>query len=192
MLSKVRRLILSVVRLCLFGIAALAVLGAIFGFYEAGRLADQARKSPGWPVAPGAIEESRIIRASKGDGVRVVYGYSVDEARYSSNTISYARFDGAQGVWLLPDTPQDLVNRYPVGKEVPVYYEPGNPRNAVLEPGTRGENGSATIGSLAMLLIAGAAFLGTRVIGGGPGHHSRPPEEPVDGNRAATSAAAVD
>jgi hypothetical protein len=164
----VGRLVLFVLRPCLFGIAGLLALGGIFGFYEAGRLADLASNSPSWPTTTGVIEESRVIRMSNGDGVRVVYSYSVDDVRYSSSNISYKRLEGARGEWLLPDTPRGIVSRYPVGKEVSVYYHPRDPRSAVLEPGTSGAGGSLSIGALVLLVLACVLALVARTMGRSP------------------------
>jgi hypothetical protein len=165
--SALARPFLLVLRLFVFALAGLMALGGIFALYEAGRLAELASKSPSWPTTTGVIEESQIVRASKGDGVRVVYSYSVDDVRYSSKNLSYTRLDGARGEWLLPDTPQGIVSRYPVGREAPVHYDPRDPRNAVLEPGGRG-GGSLSIGALVLLIIAGVMGFFARSIGRRP------------------------
>src|SRR5687768_13428719 len=89
--SALARPFLLVLRLFVFALAGLMALGGIFALYEAGRLAELASKSSSWPTTTGVIEESQIVRASKGDGVRVVYSYSVDDVRYSSKNLSYTR-----------------------------------------------------------------------------------------------------
>jgi len=68
---------------------------------------------------------------------RIAYTYTVDGEEYVSSQISIAKkFDrflatfsgtadaGYEGTWLA---------RYPVGKKVPVYYDPDDPANALLE-----------------------------------------------------------
>lgn len=80
----------------------------------------------------GTIEESAKVYARSGRYVsghyryRVRYSYEVGGMRYTSTQVNYS----------LPNTePEAVVARYPVGKEVAVYYDSARPTLSVLEPG---------------------------------------------------------
>jgi len=62
----------------------------------------------------------------------VRYDYSVGGRSFSGTTISFVF---PQEEWGKKCFPQRVVDRYPVGKTVRVYYHPSNPKLAVLEPG---------------------------------------------------------
>lgn len=87
-------------------------------------------------VAVGEIESSRMdtsLRSRAGHrlyGVRVRYSYNIDGKVYTGTAI-------APGYrYSTEEVPQRaLLNRYPKGKQVAVYYNPTNPEEAYLEYG---------------------------------------------------------
>jgi hypothetical protein len=93
--------------------------------------------SPHWPVTDGSIQKSRLVGTSvRGwDGefffetkAFIGYQYTVDGVEYSASRVNPI------------DTPfhqyqRSYTDRYPIGKEVVVYYNPRDPSDAVLEPG---------------------------------------------------------
>ncbi len=103
-----------------------------------------------WPHAPGVIVQSsmdssssksrRGVNESLGSynsrktttyhGANVVYEYTVDGKKQTGDNIIFGKFKSGNAKKV-----QETLARYPEGKTVDVYYEPGNAWNAVLEPG---------------------------------------------------------
>lgn len=82
-----------------------------------------------WPDTRGVIALSEHRQATDGDNdsVRIEFDYAVGGQQHRGRTVSYVG---------LPAQAADkaaLVARYPVGREVRVYYDPADPGRAVLE-----------------------------------------------------------
>ena len=106
-----------------------------------------ARSSPHWPHVRGTILESTIIKHDSKKGgpsyePKVAYDYSVEAKQYEGRQID---FDGFY--YDRRNEAEAILKRYPLNAEVDVYYKPGDPSQAVLEPG-------ASSGVLAMPFIA--------------------------------------
>ena len=93
-----------------------------------------AYESSNWPSVSGVVAESEIIEktSSSSEGGRnttevsqIKYSYEVNHVQYSGSTVSYRK----------DNDDRKNVERYPVGKEVVVYYQPDNPEECVLETG---------------------------------------------------------
>jgi len=88
-----------------------------------------AKASVGWPTTTATITKverfKRLFRALP----RVGYSYSVDGKPFASERISFAAGYRAKEV-------DAVLSRYAVGQSVPVFYAPGKPTEAVLEPGS--------------------------------------------------------
>ncbi|MEZ4668748.1 MAG: DUF3592 domain-containing protein [Anaerolineae bacterium] len=90
-----------------------------------------------WPSTNGRVISSDIeMRYSSGSNHSgyspypvVVYEYEVAGKRFMNNKIGSGTQVGGSLI------AQPTVNRYPVGMKVPVYYNPENPIDSVLEPG---------------------------------------------------------
>jgi len=116
----------------------LVILGSAFVNYGFGQMA-KAKESVNWPSAAGKIlsSEQEKRTSTEGNGssketktyyVAVInYEYQVDGKAYTSNRIGFAGQSGVQS--------SALVNKYPKGKSVSVFYCPNNPEEAVLEKG---------------------------------------------------------
>ncbi|WP_162459019.1 DUF3137 domain-containing protein [Desulfosarcina ovata] len=93
--------------------------------------------SKSWPTVSGSIIQSEIKKrtSTSGEGTNkkktvkeypnVTYQYLIDGKTYKSGKLSFSSTGNAKQV----------VARYPVGKRVPVYYNPEKPKQAVLIPG---------------------------------------------------------
>ncbi|BBO84188.1 hypothetical protein DSCO28_47540 [Desulfosarcina ovata subsp. sediminis] len=93
--------------------------------------------SKSWPTVSGSIVQSEIEKriSTSGEGANkkktvkeypnVTYQYLIDGKTYKSGKLSFSSTGNAKQV----------VARYPVGKRVPVYYNPEKPKQAVLIPG---------------------------------------------------------
>ncbi len=128
------------------------LLGLIFIFIAL-RTRRQAAKSALWPVVPGNIVDSHLKehrhynnrnhRTSYTYEPQVEYTYSVMEMTYTGNKIGYGVSSYDRG------NAQNFLDRYPVGAEIQVHYNPENLREAVIETSSGGKG----------LLILAAIFL---------------------------------
>lgn len=90
-----------------------------------------ARKAASWPSTIGTVVMSDLEarHGSKGHYVNypvVVYQYRVGGASYESRKVSPGMEWGGTGAG-------KVVERYPAGSQVTVYYNPDNPAEALLE-----------------------------------------------------------
>lgn len=114
--------------------------------------------SQGWLTTDGKIIHHRFVgqKFKEYDGdfyekidVYIRYKYSVDDISYISLSINSID---------TPFYPSSYANRYPVGENVIVYYNPENPADAVLEPGF--VDISKAFGGFSILtFIAGVFFI---------------------------------
>ena len=128
----------------------------------------QVRVASRWPSVPGKVvisnsevRDVRVLDASREDGFRIekrnfaniVYEYSVRGERLSNNRVSIDEDRGNFGI-------AEIIARYPVGKDVTVYYNSRHPREAVLERDTpKGWWGCLGIGMvIALAIIFGSVF----------------------------------
>lgn len=128
----------------------------------------QVRAASDWPSAPGRVvisnsqvRDVRVIDASREDGFRIekrnfaniVYEYPVSGEKFSNNRVSIDEDRGNFGI-------AEIIARYPVGRDVTVYYNSRHPREAVLERDTpKGWWGCLGIGMvIALAVIFGSAF----------------------------------
>ena len=84
-----------------------------------------------WNRAEGTVVVSRIARGPDTPDVPVIeYEYQVSGQNYRSDRIGYSIVGSSSDARVFRD-------KYPVGKQVTVYYKPEDPSSAVLEPGLR-------------------------------------------------------
>ena len=86
--------------------------------------------SKGWPSAPGTITSSEIMHDGDGYYAKVTYDYMIQGGQFTGKRVSVG--DRIK-VNPNPNRSQQTINRYPVGKNIPVYYHPGDPTIAVLQ-----------------------------------------------------------
>ena len=102
-----------------------------------------------WPTVTGTITSSEIETERDMDrrimhSIRLRYAYEVDGRRYTwaqiqHNATTHFR-DEAEA--------KRFLAAYPVGQQVPVYVNPGNPQDALLRPGK-------TVAGPAMIVLGG-------------------------------------
>ncbi|MBN1120785.1 MAG: DUF3592 domain-containing protein [Anaerolineae bacterium] len=120
-----------------------------------------ARGSTSWPTVEGTIKESEVFEYYTDTAMYqalVSYSYVVDNTRYTGMTVGY-EVGGSSN----PAPQREIVERYPVGSKVTVYYDPNDPQIAVLEPGAKGSIWGPVIRGTLLLfigLIGGAVAAG--------------------------------
>ena len=97
------------------------LLGAVKLFF-------QSSASSRWSSELGVVTVSETTTGN----ALLVYSYTVHGVRYENNRRSFF----SEGAIESPDYAEEVVQQYPVGKEVTVYYNPDDPSDAVLEPGS--------------------------------------------------------
>ncbi len=107
-----------------------------------------------WPTTMGRVATCKIIRRRGNRGepagtVRVTLAYEVAGKSYVGGRIGY---HGADGGTL--SEAESLARLFAEGTEVTVYYDPKNPRRAILQPGT------SPMLLTAMLIATGMLALG--------------------------------
>lgn len=112
--------------------------------------------SKNWPIAMGKIICSGVLRNRGVYRLDLEYKYTVNGNKYLSNKVSFGHWDSSS-----QRKTQKIVNRYTTGKCVTVYYDPHNPKNAVLEPG-------ANLG-VCQTILFGGIFAGCGLLFWGPG-----------------------
>lgn len=113
-----------------------APIGYFVAFYFGKPILDDARASTKWPSVEGVVERSEVATSRDSDNktmysADVVYRYSVGDKEFRGSTVSFGGgFSSSSSRHAYAVT-----KRYPVGRQVPVYYQPEVPANAVLAPG---------------------------------------------------------
>lgn len=117
------------------------VVGAILVFSSI-RDIYRAKSSVNWPAIHGKILSSSVKTHHTTTGpnrrksitflAQILYAFSVDGKSFTGNWVSYGGNSSRH-----PSDVYRVVNRYPKGKEVIVYYMPDNPKLCVLEPGVQ-------------------------------------------------------
>ena len=117
-----------------------AFIGAVFGLVALlligiGWLGQRkAASSRSWPSVPGRVMTAEVETSAGGEGgtvyrTLITYSYMVGGQQYQSNRRAFADTvsSGNRG------SAERGAAQYPPGSAVPVYYNPANPQDAVLE-----------------------------------------------------------
>ena len=100
--------------------------------------AKEAITAKSWPVAPGTIINAKVTEARISNArIRVArlcleldYIYMVGDRIYDGNRLNAGwHCFGSQSMV------EDVIARYPIGKQVQVHYDPQHPAVSMLEPG---------------------------------------------------------
>lgn len=112
-------------------------IGYVMAYQKGLPLLERAKASKNWPTTGGVVLESRIQEhhsnnsSSTSYSPKIVYRYQVKQNEFESNTVWF----GSDVSTSSRSTASNAVKRFPVEKEVTVYYDPADPAIAVLEPG---------------------------------------------------------
>lgn len=90
-----------------------------------------ARSSRSWPSVSGTITGAHLEEQGRQRRPRVTYRYTVAGRELGGQRVRFGdRFE-----LMLPDAAATTLRKYAAGTSAAVYYDPGDPRKAVLEPG---------------------------------------------------------
>ncbi|MCY4321888.1 MAG: DUF3592 domain-containing protein [Bdellovibrionaceae bacterium] len=114
-----------------------------------------ALETKSWPKTIAVITQSEIQGRNTQSihayfEIYISYSYQVNRVNYEGNTL----FKGGENMSLKQEASARLiVNEFPVGKTVPVYYSPKNPQDSVLKKGlTKHNRIQLLLASLTMLI----------------------------------------
>jgi hypothetical protein len=113
----------------------------------------------GWVVA--ANVRQKLVRV-RGAGLsyrmatsfsaQIVYRYEVHGVTYENDRVAFGQVVGASGTgWA-----EKQVDRYPVGSQITVYYDPNDPANSVLKRGFSWSVAILWMVIIVLLLVLGA------------------------------------
>ena len=134
----------------------------IFLIYRTQQSKKKAQVSQNWPSTPGQITDSHVSRSQSTDSdgdtstsysARVAYTYQVGGQAYSGQNIAF----GFNPSYSNESKAQAAAARYPVGSQVPVYYDPSKPSDAVLERQASGSNVGMIVGIIFIVIGVCAA-----------------------------------
>ena len=112
-----------------------------------------------WPTTQGVITRSGFKTKFVGainHSAHIEYDFSVDNKRYTSTSV---RTRGASSK--NKSDIEAVIERFPAGTEVPVYYNPDDPSESYLEVGVDIINYVIIISPLVFAVASGGAFLQT-------------------------------
>ncbi|MGD8558943.1 MAG: DUF3592 domain-containing protein [Gammaproteobacteria bacterium] len=108
----------------ILGLFVLAgLLATLWGWW----IIRNARKTQHWPAVEGVIEESGVDQQELLPRIR--YRYTVEQQTYNQ----LMKFSG--DITPTQEFAAHYAEKFPVGRQVQVYYKPGQPDIATLEPG---------------------------------------------------------
>ncbi len=130
---------------------------AIFGFVTLLK----AKESPSWPTAEGVITSSELKSWLDDEGDRlyraeIFYEYMVGGNQLTGNNVKFGKVSTSQ-----PSDAEKILQKYPEGVPVKVFYNPDDFEVSVLEPGVHG----TTWFMLIFGTVFGAFGLGFLLIG---------------------------
>src|SRR5512144_1174356 len=125
--------------LLLVGIGIALVFGGVgvYALFQTNQARKQADESHGWASTPGTVLEARLGQSTNygQDGPTVSYypvikyEYSVGGQLFSGEKITFGLTEAASR----SAKAEQVLDKYPVDRQVTVYYDPNNPSDAVLE-----------------------------------------------------------
>ncbi len=145
-----------------------ALIGTGF-FIWGGVIYAKASASDSWPSAEGVVTASEVERSLNTSSrdrrmkytPRIEYRYAVADREYTSRRIDFSSVTISHKN---SGRAMQVVNRYPAGKRIPVFYDPMNPEFAVLQRGIRTNTylgciiGTVLIGVGAFFMLRGHAM----------------------------------
>ncbi|QDU77337.1 hypothetical protein Pan97_44040 [Bremerella volcania] len=137
-------------------LAGVGLIGLVFPLNSA----SQGAESDVWPTVMGTVTVSQVESSGPKDDrsyyPEVKYQYDVEGKSYTSDRIN---FDLAGTRSSIRQEMTDVVDQYPAGADVKVFYDPSDPSQSCLEPGVK-------LGTGFLLGIACVGFGGLVILSG--------------------------
>lgn len=146
-----------------------AIVGFVVVYFFGMPIVTKAKASLEWPQVSGVVTASEIQSHRGDDGTTysadVTFDYTVNDEKLSGDTVYFG--DNVQTS--SRSTPAKTVRKYPVGKEIQVYYSPESPDESVIEPGATWSSYFLLIFGSIFLAVGGLVALGSgfSLFGGG-------------------------
>jgi hypothetical protein len=138
-------------------IGAIGVIFLVAGYLVARTPA----KSNHWPTTAGQILVATIEQRHGSEGYTpypvVLYTYQVEGQTYQGQRIYFGGEVGGSAM-------TGVIKKYPVGAQVPVYYNPQNPADAVLERSAPTGKVFVLVGVI-LILVAAATYFMPKIFG---------------------------
>jgi hypothetical protein len=156
-------------------VGSLLLVGGFFLTYRIGKpIRDKATASVAWPATEGRITASRVERVKHGGGgkatytAEITYEYALDGQTFEGDRVWFGDDYSASDASVF----RAAVGRYPAGKAVKVHYDPAEPAESVLEPGSTWSGsalyliglGLMTLGGMILVSAAGTLLLVTAAL----------------------------
>ena len=143
----------------LFGIIlslALIALGILL-IRKNAKSKQKANECMGWPTVLGRVTRSEVVKSesSNEDGTtysytpHIEYVYHVLGQNYTSTQVVFGGFISTGS----PKASQLVVNKYPLNDSLRVFYNPANPREAILEQTVGSGAKGALIGGIILVIV---------------------------------------
>lgn len=118
-------------------LGAAFILGAYFMHtFLSVPMMEEAKASESWPSVQGIVSHSEIRQSTQDETIMyaavIRYDFEVDDIPYAGNRVSLSSENSKTSS--VRDV-KKVLQKYPLGKPVKVYYDPDFPANAVLETG---------------------------------------------------------
>jgi hypothetical protein len=138
-----------------FGVIAFVIGAVVYVVqFRQGLRADASKK---WPTASGTVTASAVEKSpdhKRRYRAALHYSYRVAGKEYRSTRVFWGGNEGREKQML------SVVETYPAGGKVRVYYDPRNPAEAVLDPIQNTGSRQVVLYALAMMTLGLFAFTG--------------------------------
>jgi len=133
----------------------------------------KAEESMSWLETTGTVNGSEVMQGSNvllsndedGESTPVFfpeirYSYQVAGLEYTSKRLSFA---GVKS-FSKREKAEEAASHYPVGTQLPIYYDPKNPKEAVVDRSAKKSNIVLTLGIMFIIFGLATVFIGAIVI----------------------------
>ena len=113
----------------------IGIVGAALTIFLGVPMALNALVSKSWPAADGIVTVSEFTSNRDDDGsvtygASIAYDYNFNDIPLTGSNVHFGQYSSGD-----PSYGRSIVQKYPVGMQVRVYYDPDDPSTSVLEPG---------------------------------------------------------
>ena len=136
---------------------------AAYVFYPTPWLLLEGWRSKAWPQVNGVIYSTKTVQSNTSRLSYyyctqyipvIVYDYEVESVNYTNKRVRFASYY-PNCIYNNQWDAQAVVDRYLVGKQVAVFYDPSNSNNSILEPGMQGNVLRSDAIAVGLVIFAG-------------------------------------